>query len=87
MRKCQAAPRTSGKLAILNKELRIDITIPWADHQVLKHAELNRLVRYPGDYHPDGITVEYCVCKENWPKLLECLKALCHKAVARQSSV
>ena len=84
--KAPGSAKNKWKTAILNK-LRIDITIPWADHQALKHAELNRLVRYPGDYHPDGITVEYCVCKENWPKLLECLKALCHKAVARQSSV
>ena len=77
--------KNKWKTSIL-KKLRIDISIPWADHQVLKHAELNRLVSYPGDYHPDALTVEYCFCKENWPKLLECLKALCRNAVARQSS-
>ena len=77
--------KNKWKTSIL-KKLRIDISISWTDHQALKHAELNRLVRYPGDYHPDAVTVECCFCKENWPKLLECLKALCRNAVARQSS-
>ena len=77
--------KNKWKTSIL-KKLRIDISISWTDHQALKHAELNRLVRYPGDYHPDAVTVECCFCKENWPKLLECLKVLCRNAVARQSS-
>lgn len=70
----------------IRKKLRIDITIPWAEHQALKHAELNRLVRYPGDYHPDAATVDHSVCQENWSVWLGRLKALCRKAIARQSA-
>lgn len=77
--------KSDWKKSIL-KKLRIDITIPWAEHQALKHAELNHLVRYPGDYHPDAATVDHSVCQENWRVWLGRLKALCRKAIARQSA-
>lgn len=86
--RCAKAPgnaKNKWKTSIL-KKLRIDITISWADHQALRHAELDRLVRYPGDYHPDAATVDHCVCKENWLEWLEQLKALCRQAIVRQSS-
>ena len=83
---------TSGRNKIKSKwkrtigeKLRIDITIPWEQHQDLRHAYLDRLLQYPGDYHPDAATVAYCFCKANWPKLLAHLRSLCQKEVKRHS--
>ena len=52
----------------------------------LHHAEQDRLLQYPGDYHPDAATVMYCFCEENWPKLRARLKTLYREEVARQSA-
>ena len=60
----------------IRDKLRIDITIPWEQHQKLHHTDMDRLVRYPGDYHPDAVTVAECFCQENWPKLRKRLKRL-----------
>ena len=71
---------------IIRDKLRIDITIPWEQHQKLHHADMERLVRYPGDYHPDAATVANCFCEETWPKLRARIKKLYREEVARQSA-
>jgi hypothetical protein len=71
---------------IIREKLRIDITIPWELHQELRHADIDRLVGYPGDHHPDAVAAAHCFCEKNRPKLLERLKTLYRQAVARQSS-
>ncbi len=71
---------------IIRDKLRIDITIPWEKHQKLHHADMDRLVRYPGDYHPDAVTVAECFCEKNWPKLRKRLKKLRSDEVERQSA-
>lgn len=70
----------------IRDKLRIDITIPWEQHQKLHHADMDRLVRYPGDYHPDAGTVAECFCKENWAKLRKRIKKLRSDEAARQTS-
>jgi hypothetical protein len=69
---------------IIRDKLHIDITIPWEQHQKLHHADIERLVRYPGDYHPNAVTVAQCLCEETWPKLRQRLKKLRSDEVARQ---
>jgi hypothetical protein len=71
---------------IIREKLRIDITIPWELHQELRHADIDRLVGYPGDHQPDAVAAAHCFCEKNRPKLLERLKTLYRQAVARQSS-
>ena len=44
------------------------------------------LVKYPGDYHPDAVTVAECFCEKNWPKLRKRLKKLRSDEVERQSA-
>lgn len=77
--------KSKWKKAILEK-LRINITIPWKQHQELRHADIARLVRYPGDHHPDAVTVAHCFCQENWPKLRARLKKLSCEQGAQQST-
>jgi len=71
---------------IIRDKLRIDITIPWEQHQKLHHSDMDRLVRYPGDYWPDAVTVAECFCEENWPKLRKRLKTLRSDKAARKPS-
>lgn len=68
---------------LIRDKLRIDITIPWKSHQELRHTDLDRLLQYPGDYHPDAVTMAHCFCKENWPELPARLEKLYRKE-ARQ---
>ena len=70
----------------IRDKLRIDITIPWEQHQKLHHADMDRLVRYPGDYHPDAVTVAECFCQENWPKLRKRLRKLRSDKAARPTT-
>ena len=70
----------------IRDKLRIDITIPWEQHQKLHHADMDRLVRYPGDYHPDAVTVAECFCQENWSKLRKRLNKLRSDAAARPTT-
>lgn len=71
---------------IIRDKLRIDITIPWEQHQKLHHSDMDRLVRYPGDYWPDAVTVAECFCEENWPKLRKRLKTLRSDKAAHKPS-
>jgi len=59
----------------IRKKLRIDITIPWVEHQALRHADVERLLRYPGDYHPDAKTAAQSFCEESWPTHLARIRA------------
>lgn len=68
----------------IRKKLRIDITIPWADHQVLRHADVDRSLRYPGDYHPDARTAASSFCMESWPAKLERIKSTFRAELERQ---
>jgi hypothetical protein len=58
------------------KKLSIDITIPWKQHQQLRHNFLNKLVEYPGDYHPCVEAAQHIFCEESWPALLQRIKDL-----------
>ncbi len=71
--------KSKWKKQILHK-VRIDITIPWKQHQELRHADLDAILRYPGDYHPDAVTVEHSFCEETWPALLKKLRPLYREA-------
>ncbi len=77
--------KSRWRKSVLEK-LRIDITIPWKQHQELRHADLDRLLQYPGDYHPDATTAAHCFCEENWPKQRAHLKSLYRQEVERQSA-
>lgn len=71
---------------ILRKSLRIDITIPWADHQALRHADVDRLLRYPGDYQPGPDTASYSFCAESWPSRLASMKSALKTEMLRQQA-
>ena len=78
--------KSKWRTLILQK-VRIDISIPWKQHQQLHHAELNRTLQYPGDYEPDASDTPYCFCKASWPTLLGHLKMLFEKEVKRQAAI
>jgi len=68
----------------IREKLRIDIGIPWVEHQVLRHADVDRLLRYPGDYHPDALTAARSFCMESWPAELRRIKATFREGLGRQ---
>jgi hypothetical protein len=76
----KANPRNEQKLFSevkidILKKLRMDITIPFAEHIKLGTSKMRELVVWEGDHNPADDVVELCFCRSNWPALKQALDA------------
>lgn len=67
--------RKSKLKRALLKKTRIDIGIPWREHQKLDSVYLARTLTYPGDYHPAEDLASHCFCRASWPEWRRKLEA------------
>jgi hypothetical protein len=64
--------RSKWRLLIL-RTAKVDIDIPWCQHQELRNYELSRVLSYPGDHHPPAEYCGQCFCKASWPTWLSAM--------------
>jgi hypothetical protein len=80
---------TAGQLRKFRSDfltsLGIDLEVTWATSVFLAMSGAEKLLEYPGDYHPENILTKACFCKNSWPEILKRLKKTFEDVLFRQN--
>lgn len=75
---------SAARLKIL-KQLRIDININWNDHRNLGTNWMNKIIMYPGDYHPPADHVTDSFCLGNFESITQRIKITLDETIKRKN--
>lgn len=83
--KLAAQKAKSAAARAIFKLLRIDISIPWAEHRKLGNTWMDKVIVYSGDHHPPAERVPTSFCQANLPALQAQLQVELERQLALRS--